>query len=315
MAGGLGSKGLSGIPTGLGETNTSSNVGTGSGIFKQKTGVDFELRKILAGTGISVAIVSDDVVITLGSHSHIIGDVTGLQAALDAKAASSHSHVYADLTLTNGIVNADVNAAAAIAYSKLSLTGAILNADLAGSIAYSKLSLTGAILNADLAGSIALSKLATDPLARANHTGTQAASTISDLATVVKAYNLDEFAAAAAIVDCGAQALDNVKQIISEVDTITSGAAITINFDNAELAKITSLAHAPTFTTSNRAAGKKKRILIVSDATPRALTFSESWKWLTAVPTTTAASKNSVLTLECLGTATTDVWASWVEQP
>ena len=115
MAGGLGSKGLSGIPTGLGETNTASNVGTGSGIFKQKTGVDFELRKILAGTGISVAIVSDDVVISAGSHSHVISDTTGLQAALDAKAASSHSHVYADLTLTNGIVNADVNAAAAIA--------------------------------------------------------------------------------------------------------------------------------------------------------------------------------------------------------
>lgn len=35
---------------------------------------------------------------------------------------------------------------------------------------------------------------AIDLLARANHTGTQTASTISDLATVVKAYRLDEFA-------------------------------------------------------------------------------------------------------------------------
>lgn len=33
-----------------------------------------------------------------------------------------------------------------------------------------------------------------DPLARANHSGTQSASTISDLAGVVKAYHLDEFA-------------------------------------------------------------------------------------------------------------------------
>lgn len=45
---------------------------------------------------------------------------------------------------------------------------------------------TGVIVNADINASaaIALSKLATDPLARANHTGTQAVSTISDATTV-----------------------------------------------------------------------------------------------------------------------------------
>jgi hypothetical protein len=44
----------------------------------------------------------------------------------------------------------------------------------------------GAILNADINASaaIALSKLATDPLARANHTGTQLLSTISDAGTL-----------------------------------------------------------------------------------------------------------------------------------
>lgn len=45
----------------------------------------------------------------------------------------------------------------------------------------------GVIVNADInaAAAIALSKLATDPLARANHTGTQAASTITNFATEV----------------------------------------------------------------------------------------------------------------------------------
>lgn len=109
--------------------------------------------------------------------------------------------------------------------------------------------------------------------------------------------------------------LDNIKGLINNVETISSAASIAIDFATQNLAKITSLAHAPTFTTSNRVEGAKKRILIISDGTPRALTFSESWKWVTAVPTTTAASKNSVLSLECLGTATTDVWAAWVEQP
>ena len=47
----------------------------------------------------------------------------------------------------------------------------------------------GVIVNEDINASagIALSKLATDPLARANHTGTQAASTISDFDTAVAA--------------------------------------------------------------------------------------------------------------------------------
>lgn len=47
----------------------------------------------------------------------------------------------------------------------------------------------GAIVNADINASanIALSKLATDPLARANHTGTQTSSTISDFNTAVDA--------------------------------------------------------------------------------------------------------------------------------
>lgn len=46
----------------------------------------------------------------------------------------------------------------------------------------------GTIVNADINGAaaIALSKLATDPLARANHTGTQTASTISDLTEAVQ---------------------------------------------------------------------------------------------------------------------------------
>lgn len=44
-------------------------------------------------------------------------------------------------------------------------------------------------------GSLSLALLATDPLARANHTGTQAAATIIDLSTVVRGYTLNSFAA------------------------------------------------------------------------------------------------------------------------
>lgn len=57
---------------------------------------------------------------------------------------------------------------------------------------------------------IALSKLATNPLARANHTGTQIASTISDLATVVQAYRLDQFANPTAAVSLNSQKITNL---------------------------------------------------------------------------------------------------------
>ena len=120
---------------------------------------------------------------------------------------------------TGAIVNADVNASAAIAYSKLALTGSItssdivngtiVDADVSGTaaIAYGKLSLGGTITSADLvdgtivnsdinaAAAIALSKLATDPLARANHTGTQTASTVSDFDTQVRTSKVTDLAA------------------------------------------------------------------------------------------------------------------------
>lgn len=50
------------------------------------------------------------------------------------------------------------------------------------------------ITNGDLAGSIALSKLATDPLARANHTGTQTASTVSDFNSAAVSANASALA-------------------------------------------------------------------------------------------------------------------------
>jgi hypothetical protein len=95
------------------------------------------------------------------------------------------------------IVNADVNSAAAIAYSKLNLTGGIVTTDIANDT----------IVNADIntAAGIALSKLATDPLARANHTGTQTASTVSDFDTQVRTNRLDQMTAPTASVAFNAQ--------------------------------------------------------------------------------------------------------------
>jgi hypothetical protein len=82
---------------------------------------------------------------------------------------------------------------------------------------------SGAISNADIAAdaSIALSKLATDPLARANHSGTQAASTISDLKTTVTGYRLDEFADPTASVSMNGQLLTGLADPVSPQDAAT----------------------------------------------------------------------------------------------
>jgi len=106
---------------------------------------------------------------------------------------------------TGAIVNADVNASAQIAYSKLNLANGIVNADINAS------------------AGIALSKLATDPLARANHTGTQAASTISDFDTQVRTSRLDQMAAPTAAVSLNSQKITNLDSPTASSDAANKG--------------------------------------------------------------------------------------------
>jgi hypothetical protein len=115
--------------------------------------------------------------------------------------------------IANGtIVNADINASAAIAKTKLDLGGTITSADL----------VDGTIVASDIAdGTITAAKMVSDPYARANHTGTQAASTISDLATTVKAYTLDEFADPAAAISMNSQKITTLATPTDNADAAT----------------------------------------------------------------------------------------------
>lgn len=49
---------------GGGETNTASNLGAGSGVFAQKSGVDLQFKSLVAGTGITITPSSDSLTIT-----------------------------------------------------------------------------------------------------------------------------------------------------------------------------------------------------------------------------------------------------------
>jgi hypothetical protein len=115
--------------------------------------------------------------------------------------------------LDGTIVNADINATAAISKTKLDLGGTITSADL----------VDGTIVNADInaAAGIALSKLAVDPLARGNHTGTQAASTISDFDTQVRTSRLDQMAAPTAAVTLNAQKITGLADPTNAQDAVT----------------------------------------------------------------------------------------------
>ena len=73
------------------------------------------------------------------------------------------------------------------------------------------------------AGSVANTALATNPLARANHTGTQLAGTISDLATTVQAYRLDQFAAPITSLSVGNQKIVNLLDPTALTDAATKG--------------------------------------------------------------------------------------------
>ena len=135
---------------GGGEANTISNIGTGVGVYKQKAGVDFELKTI--GSASSRVTVTNDVAnnrIALDiseanlDHANIGGslpqaNVTGLTASLGAKLDASQKGVangIASLDATGKVPSGQIPAATVADATTISKGIVQLAGDLAGTAA------------------------------------------------------------------------------------------------------------------------------------------------------------------------------------
>ena len=170
----------------------------------------------ISGTAITAADTGTVTSTMIADGTIVNGDINS-SAAIDKTKISGTALTAAD----TGTVNATILADLSVTTGKLvdtSVTTAKI-ADLnvtTGKIADSAITSAkiadATIVDADISttAAIALSKLATDPLARANHTGTQTAATISNFDTQVQTSRLDQMAAPTSSVSLNSQKITNL---------------------------------------------------------------------------------------------------------
>ena len=140
--------------------------------------------------------------------------IAATKIAGTAVTAADTGTVTSTMILDGTILNTDVNASAAIAYSKLNLNGTITSADI----------VNGTIVAGDIAdGTITAAKMVSDPYARANHTGTQLAATVSDFDTQVRLSRLDQMAVPTATVSVNSQKITNLDTPTASADAANKG--------------------------------------------------------------------------------------------
>jgi hypothetical protein len=206
---------------------TATSANTNSAIVARDSSGNFSAGTItanLTGTASTATTATTASALSTARNFQLTGDVEASAVSFDGTGNVSLTTVIG----TGAIVNADVNASAGITYGKLSLNSSITSADI----------VDGTIVNGDISASaaIALSKLATDPLARANHTGTQTASTISDFDTQVRTSRLDQMAAPTASVALNAQ------KITGLADPTNAQDAVTLNYITTQKGAVSGIA-------------------------------------------------------------------------
>jgi hypothetical protein len=204
---------------GSGNITLTTSISTGA-IVNADVNASAAIDKTkISGTAVTVA-DTGTVTSTMILDGTILNADINASAAIDktkisgtAITAADSGTVTSTIIANDTIVDANINSTAGIAYSKLSLGGTITSADL----------VDGTIVNSDINASaaIALSKLAVDPLARANHTGTQTASTVSDFDTQVRTSKVTDLAAPTGSFSMNSQKITNLATPTDNADAST----------------------------------------------------------------------------------------------
>ena len=192
------------LPVANGGTGVTTSTGSGANVLGTSPTIS---APTITGAGTIAGTFTGNIT------GNVTGTVSGNAGTVTNGVYTTDTGTVTSTMIANGtIVDADVNASAAIAKTKLNLGGTITSADL----------VDGTIVATDIAdGTITAAKLVTDPYARANHTGSQTASTISDFNTAVRTNRLDQMAAPTASVALNAQKLTGVADPTSAQDAST----------------------------------------------------------------------------------------------
>jgi len=219
LAGSIADSKLSTISTASKVSNsatTATSANTASAIVARDASGNFTAGTITANvtgnvtgsSGSTTGNAATATALATGRTISLTGDVTGTTGSFDGTGNATMTAAIG----TGVIVNADIAAGAAISYSKLNLTGTITSADISN----------GTIVAADIAdGTITAAKLTADPFARANHTGTQLAATVSDFDTQVRTSRLDQMAAPTGSVSVNSQKITNLATPTANADAST----------------------------------------------------------------------------------------------
>jgi hypothetical protein len=196
--------------------STTGNAATATALATART---FQLTGDVEASGVTFDGTGNVSLTTVIGTGAIVNADINASAAIDKTKISGTAVTVADTgtvtsaMIANGtIVDADVNASAGIAYTKLSLGGTITSADL----------VDGTIVASDIAnGTITAAKMVSDPYARANHTGTQLAATVSDFDTQVRTSRLDQMAAPTGSVSVNSQKVTSLATPTDNADAAT----------------------------------------------------------------------------------------------
>jgi hypothetical protein len=147
---------------------------------------------------------------------------------------------------------------------------------------------------------------------RSTHTGTQAASTITGLATVATSGAYGDLSGIPTVVTTSAAGL----QPATSFGTITYAA--TTNLDMAVRDGQTNtltLAGDVGFTASNLANGRTSGVRIIAGVASRTLTFPAEWTFIGTKPASIPSGKTAKMSIECYGTTDADVLIGISIQP